>query len=221
MKYLLGTGRYKVDAHWEALWMHHNIKGANPKPSGLMKLEVGVDEWRVLDNNRISIGANLGHVGDLLNGTKPHQFCGWSAGAIALAMLAYNSELDFVYLEQDALAFGPWVEQMYADMGDGNMVFGGQMKSAPYMPSAQSLFLIRHSFIPHFVWRYLGMGPDGDVNNLPETKFARMLANEPHHFRALSFGVDRERPLPYDAKVFYGQKFTQKELDELKRRKLI
>ncbi len=219
MNYLLGSGRYNVSAEW------HNIWGKNwPSvlPSNISILQVGSKGFDALENtNLISVRGNLGHVGDLLNGTKPHAFCGWSAGLIQLAMTAYCAELDLIYKEQDCLAFGPWVEQMYADMGDGNMVFGGKMKTAPFMPSAQSLILIRHKFIPDFIWRYLGMGPDGHYNNLPEHKFGKMLAQEPNHFRTLSFGYDRERPINFDAPVWYAQKFTQKELDELKRRKMI
>lgn len=217
MKYLLGTGRYNVSEAWSKIWDYND---PDIEPSEIALIEVGSKSLRAGYNEFITEG-NLGHVGDLLNGAKPHAFCGWSAAFIQLAMAAYCAELDFIYKEQDCLAFGPWVETMYRDIGDGGMVFGGKMKTAPYMPCAQSLVLIKHEFIPHFVWRYLGMGRDGVENNLPEHKFAAMLNSEPHHFKTLSFGYDRERPIDFDAKVWYAQKFTQKELDELKRRKMI
>ena len=85
---------------------------------------------------------------------------GWSASVLALAMVAYNDEADFLYTEADCLAFGPWVAQMYTDLGDGDIVFGGPMKSEPWMPRAQSLFLVRHKAIPLFVAKYLTMGND-------------------------------------------------------------
>ena len=218
MKFLLGTGRYKVRLEWDRIFWDNAPSHEHMKAHAVIEVADGsADSY----DNMISLEGNLGHVGDLLNGTKPHAFCGWSAGLMQLAMTAYCGELDLIYKEQDCLAFGPWVEQMYKDMGDGNMVFGGKMKTAPYMPAAQSLILIRHKFIPDFIWRYLGMGPDGDINNLPEHKFGRMLEQEPHHFRTLSFGYDRERPINFDAPVWYAQKFTPAELAELKKRGMI
>lgn len=226
---LIGTGLYdqsKVSSFF-GTWVNNTDKYM---PSGEAHL---ITRIACLSNNdtmplaewgrvqMIQIPGNLGHVGDLLNGSKKYEFCGWSSAVLALAMIAYCDESDFIYKEQDCLAFGPWVEQLYADMGDGNMVFGGQMKSSPWMPTAQSLFLVRHSFIPHFIWRYLNQGTDNDVNNLPEHKFAKMLANEPHHFRKLSFGVDRERPIPWEDKVFYVQKLCNQELIGLRNRGLL
>lgn len=172
-------------------------------------------------NNWARLSGNLGHVGDLLHGKKHHQFCGWSASVLALAMIAYAGELDFVYLEEDALAFGPWVTQMYSELGDGQFAFGKKMQSPPWMACSQSLFIVRHAFIPTFVKCYLMLGTDGNAENLPETKFQAIEERFPNECRRLSFTVDRERPLPYDAPVWSAQKFTPDELEELKNRKLI
>lgn len=217
MKYLLGTGRHKVNSEWHAIWQDNR---PDIKPFGWACIEVGANYWFTQPNTTFLSG-NLGHVGDLLNGSKPYDFCGWSSGVLALAMIAYSNESDFLYKEQDCLAFGPWVEQMYADMGDGDMVFGRKMQGPPYMPCAQSLFLVRHSFIPHFVGQYLYMGSDKIETNLPEHKFQKLEDNNPGRIRRLSFGYDRERPINFDDKVWYAQKFTHQELEELKKRKLV
>lgn len=216
MKYLLGTGRHKVSPEWEEIW-RSNIP---PSIEQFACIRVGCTD-RTAASNYIDLVGNLGHVGDLLNGSKPYEFCGWSSTVLALAMIAYSGECDLLYKEQDCLAFGPWVEQMYADMGDGDMVFGRKMNGPPWMPSAQSLFLIRHGFIPQFVSRYLAMGKDGDYANLPETKFANLEGLFPGRIRRLSFGYDRERPINFDDPVWYAQKFSPAELEELKRRNLI
>lgn len=221
MNYLLGTGRYKVSPEFEKIW-DDNVPSV--KPNAVVRLSINDGPVRVEDNrvNEVNLRGNLGHVGDLLNRSKPYDFCGWSASILALSLLAYNGEYDFIYKEQDCLAFGPWVEQVYADMGDGDMVFGRAMTSPPYMACGQSLFLIRHSFIPHFVWQYIGQGPDGRVDNLPETKFARLEEiNSPGRIRRLSFGYDRERPINFNDRVWYGQKFTPQEMEELRKRCLI
>lgn len=222
MNYLIGTGAYKVGWDWGHIWYSR----VQPYIQGDSILCFSDRESRFIlhdhDAPWVRLDQNLGHVGDLLSGAKKNDFCGWSATVLGLAMTAYASGQDLIYVEQDCLAFGPWVEQMYSDMGSGDMVFGRAMKSSPWMPCAQSLFLIRHSFLPHFVAQYLYMGPDGSLDNLPETKFVKLEAqNSPGRIRRLSFGYDRERPINFDDKVWYAQKFSREELDELRRRKMI
>jgi hypothetical protein len=68
---------------------------------------------------------------------------------------------------------------------------------------------------------YLGMGQDGDPNNLPEHKFSRMRDENPSYIKSLSFGYDRERPIDFNAPVWYAQKFSKHEIEELMRRKMI
>lgn len=223
MNYLLGTGYYPHLGAHEARerWLCNVGEYAYPEPQAIMTLAVGMKFPYMVGEHTIVLKNNLGHVGDLLNGSKPHEFCGWSASVLALAMIAYAGELDFVYLEEDALAFGPWVERMYAELGDGQFAFGRKMQSAPWMACSQSLFIVRHAFIPRFVSTYLSLGKDGDPENLPETKFQRIEERFPAECRRLSFTVDRERPLPYDAEVWAAQKFTAEELEELRKRNLI
>jgi hypothetical protein len=170
---------------------------------------------------KIPTNYNLGHVGDLLNKSICHEFCGWSASVLAGALLAYNCGKDMLYKESDCLAFGPWIAQMYADMGEGSFIFGAKHQSPPWMPCSQSLFLIRHSYIPTFVQRYIAMGTDASVSNLPEHKFVRLEEMDWDKVKRLSFGYDRERPINYEDKVWYGQKFTSTEMEELKNRGLI
>ena len=223
MNYLLGTGYYPHEGAEDARarWNLNVGCYAKPAPATIVTLGVGMTPPYPMWYHFIHTPGNLGHVGDLLNNSKPHKYCGWSASVLALAMIAYAGELDFVYLEGDALAFGPWVQQMYAELGDGQFAFGKKMQSPPWMACSQSLFVVRHAFIPTFVSTYLGLGTDNDPENLPETKFARIEERFPAECRRLSFTVDRERPLPYDAPVWSAQKFTPDELAELKRRNLI
>lgn len=222
MKYLLGSGMYSQGTHFGKIWVENNYR-ADIQPRERFILQVGDAQHRgwLGDNHYYACWENLGHVGALLSGEKKHEFCGWSAAMLTMAMLAYTSECDFLYKEEDCLAFGPWVSQMYADLGTRGMVFGRKMNSPPYMECSQSLFLVRHHFIPEFVRRYLELGSDGDVGNLPETKFAKMEAANPQHYARLSFGYDRERPINFDDKVWFAQKFTEQELQELNKRGLI
>lgn len=163
-------------------------------------------------------GTNFGHVGDLISGERSGPLCGWSVCVLTLAMNAYAMGRDLIFVEQDCLCFGPWIERMYQDLGDGDMVFGPKMQTAPYMACAQALFLIRHSALLRFISAYLALPPDKDM--LPESKFAA-LSEHGLDVRYLSFGVDRERPIPWDAEVFYVQQWTAQELNEAKERGLI
>lgn len=168
--------------------------------------------------NHVLCNHNVGHVGDLIKENR-EGLCGWSASVCALAMIAYNCGRDFIYKEADCLWFGDVPSQMYRDCEGKQMVFGKKMASAPYMVCAQSTLLIRHSFILDFLRAYLFLPHDKDM--LPEDKFVKLESNHPDLYGRLSFGVDRERPLPWDAEVWYAQQWNQQELDEAKSRGLI
>lgn len=158
---------------------------------------------------------NLGHIGAIFrkeNNPNNHAYCGWSSHMLTLAMIAYSNCTDFIYKEQDCLAFGNWVHQMYCDARGRMMVYG----QCQLMGVAQSLFLVKHAFIPDFVRFYLNLSDDRNRHMLPEHKFLAI-----HHaFRRevgrLSFGFDRDRPMDFEAPAFYAQKLTRTELQEMK-----
>lgn len=168
----------------------------------------------------INLTGDLGHVTDLEHGRKKNDFAGWTAHMLSLAMLAYCDEADFIYKESDCLAFGPVLDQMYADMGVGDIVFGHAHPTAPGMPSSQSLFLVRHSFIPSFVRSYISYGPDKDVYG--ETKMCKLRDEYGGgKVRQLSFGQDRCRPIEWHRKHFYVQQISPEEITEMRQRNLL
>ena len=132
MSYLIGSGYVPSPSNEKFLEIWADNFTKHPVPDGCSRIVIA----GVGDGPRpvVSVGfkvewvglqGNLGHVGDLIHGRKDYEICGWTAAVCALAMLAYCDESDFIYKEQDCLCFGPWVEQLYADMGDGDMAFGG------------------------------------------------------------------------------------------------
>lgn len=165
----------------------------------------------------ITLNGNLGHVGQLLSGEKKHRLCGWSGAVLTCAMVAYCEEADFVWKEQDVLTFGDCIGQMYEEIGDAGMIFG----SCKLMPAAQSLFLVKHEFIPDFVRRYLSKNPENTEAWLPEKKFARMASESPDKVKRFSFPFDRDRPLDMTLPIWYSQKNTKAELLEMRERGLI
>lgn len=217
LNYIIGSGFHKLTfdenfVPFACLW-YQSIIRQDPE-SSIVVVTTGedfpIEDNRLLQSIRTS---NLGHVGDLIAGEKSHKLCGWSASVMALCLIAYNSGKDLVYIEEDCLCFGPWLEQAYADMGEADCVFGRKHESAPWQPCSNSLFIVRHRFLLEFVQRYLALPPDGEMT--PENKFAIMEADTPQHFARLGFGVDRERPLPWEATVWYAQRWTADELRTL------
>lgn len=227
MNYTLGSGFYR-DEEFAKIWIENLMRHVSPPPNRIVIISVGGAKFPANGNWlwEVRLPGNLGHVGELLKG-KDREFCGWSASILALAMIAYCNETDFLFLESDVLAFGPWVERAYQDMGDADMAFGGKMESEPFMACSQGLFLVRHRFIPTFVSGFIRMGSDsrlnsdGKTDNLPEDKFHRLREMFPHKIKSLSFGVDRMRPLPIDSPVWYAQHFTPEELDLLREKGLL
>lgn len=232
MRYLLGTSffdsgkggtefRRELLGHWTTRAMALDVKPQRVvvvcENDSLPVVQVDAAGFETL-----MLPGNCGHVGDHLNGTKKMEFTGWSASMLLLAMAAYTAECDLVYSESDNLPFGPIVAQTYYDLGTACLVFGRKMISAPFMPCSQAWFLVKHSFIPTFVRTYLGLGRDGDVRSLGEMKFIRMEERYGNSLvRRLSFGCDRERPIPWDDRVFFFQQPTPEEIAEAKTRGLL
>lgn len=219
MKYIIGTG-FVNKGEWSQLFaIDWIVRLRSQYPSSKVVVMGAGTHWPMEDDTVDCIqGENLGHVGDYMNGQRTGQLCGWSASVVALCLIAYNCQSDLVYLEQDCLAFGPWLELAYADMGDGEFIFGKAHTAAPWMEASQSLFVIRNSFLLEFVREYLSLPEDSKM--LPEAKFCEIERRHPAKTRRLSFGVDRQRPIPFDAPVFYGQQWTAEEIEQLKERGL-
>ncbi len=219
MAYIIGTGYMaKPGSDQEKfydIWYQNTMKHA--KPERVIVLANGGSRIGEAPGQWINLNGNLGHTHDLTNGRKPYHWCGWSWAFVTLACIAYFDECDFIFKEQDCLAFGPWVEQLYAEIGERGMLFG----HSKVMACAQSLCLIKRDFIPEFIKLYMSTGSEQDKANECELKFARLEKAHPYWFGRFCFGSDRDRPLPYDEPVFYGQQFSSEELIELKNRKLI
>ena len=158
----------------------------------------------------ISSYPNLGHVEDYVYGKRTGKWCGWTTGIIIGMMDAYANGVDFLYKEQDCLAFGNYIERMYNDLGDADIVYG----SCRLMGPAQSLFLVKRNAIPDII---ASLAQDDDSKVLPEYKFARLPVKQ----KRLSFGYDRDRPFDTNDSAFYVQQLSVKDLEILKNAKLV
>lgn len=225
MRYLLGSGFHSKpgDGRIEFLpvWRANVDKYAFPPPCGIKVICTGGQSVQIAMEEAIILSGDLGHFMDLINKKKDFAFNGWMATVLTLAMIAYCDTADFIYLEQDALAFGPWVQKLYSEDEKIGVLFGRKHLSEPWMPCSQSLFLVRHWYIPEFVRLILGEGPQNIDGNLGEHIFARLEERYPDKWKQFGWGVDRERPIPYDDEVFYCQQIKPEELATLKEKGLL
>lgn len=217
MNALIGTGFWAKDPEdfrvkkqfRDEIWLP-NLHGRDTCAVDNNESGFALDESA--SNRVIKVRGNLGHVGSHLGQYRPH-LLGYSMSWIIPAMIAYSEHRDFIYLEQDALAFGDWERVMYDDCDKKQlaMAFG---EGSRWACCEQSLFLIKWDFITEAIWSYISI-PEGDGLVLPESKFEIM---EHKNMRVGRFSLQggRERPLPMESKTFYGQKFSAEELDQLR-----
>ena len=242
MKYLLGSGFYSGSdraTRFVDYWRYALRVNTTVTPDRVVILSVGgcgagfssnemiwisnkFEVWPRIEE--IHLSGNLGHCEHLLHGTKPHEYTGWAGAVLALALLAYNNETDFIFVEQDCIVHGPYVERMYKEIGDGKMIFGHLTfpDGAMMQPCAQALFLIKHEFIPEFVRSYLSLGDERSEGRLTEHKFAQLEQMDPQSYRRFTFGYDRGRPKDgienCNDEVCYFQQLTDGEIEILKRK---
>lgn len=221
-RYSIGTGWFsKPFRNWEWLypyWMENTYRYA--APVNLFTIASGVGNgdsylpWQP-PRNYVELSGNLGHVNEFDKGIRKGAFCGWSATMLSLAMLAYANDSDFIYKEQDCLAFGPWVNGIYDACKDHLMAFG----TCDHYGPATSLFLVKKDLIPAFVSGYMATSTFSSPH--PEEKFRFLKNNYPESFTQFTFGYDRDRPKPLEemAKddVWYIQQVTKQELAWLKK----
>jgi len=220
-RYIIGTGyvnngepggRFKDEVMRH--WVVNNRRYANPR--AVFVLSMHGSSFSHPDVREINVVGNLGHLDDLLYRRKPHAFSGAAGAILTLAMVAYCDESDFIYKEQDSLCFGPWVEKLYDEMGDG---FGIKGPNDP-IPSGTSLMLIRHNAIPMVVSSYLRSRPEHDTSSLVEHHFEEMEINK-IHFNHFSFGYDKRRPYNMDDEAFFIQQPNQNDIEALSRKGLV
>jgi hypothetical protein len=163
----------------------------------------------------IRVSGNLGHI--CRDSSQRHQLEGWACDVMITALIAYNDESDFLFIEQDCLAFGPFASTLQKECGEEGMIFG----SNSWMPSAQSLFYVRHAFIPDFVHKYLGKKiADRKIGG--EDAFSQMQNEFGARVKRMSFGFDRDRPpggfssMTNEPAPWYVQQISLAEIKQLR-----
>lgn len=164
---------------------------------------------------------NLGHVDSV---PRDQQLTGWSASFLMGCMLAYHARADMIYLEQDCLAFGSWVDVLYGEIGNAGMITGHANTSGNSAGgdagglTAQSLVLVKNAYLLPFVQKYLAI-PETDAVICNEDKFD--LIGREGQITQTSMGYDRSRPVNFSDSAFYMQQISAAELAELRARGLV
>jgi tetratricopeptide (TPR) repeat protein len=138
------------------VWYENTQKYAKPARIFVINaaskaVEYGECEW-------VNLSENLFH--HVLNMPTGQQLGGFSASVMLGCLLAYHERADLLFKEQDCLAFGNYVQTIYAEMGDKGMVAGPLLASGPGAGLLSvSLMLVRHEYLLEFVARYLSLWP--------------------------------------------------------------
>ena len=217
MRYTIGTGYRASESHGAAFfetWMKNTRGHANPVD--LIVVNANSVPQPQLGGTWLNTFHNYGHVKTMEKGEK---YGGWWLGFMMGAMMAYHNACDFIYKEQDCLAFGPWVKQLYDDAKQTDApVLVGRFNHKYKIE--QSLVWVRRKFIPKLINLYLSI-PDTDVTLRPELKFLRIMKRHPKVVAFTRMGCGRNRPLPLEATCFYAQKLKPAELQALRTRGLL
>ncbi len=231
MKILIGTGcHYAPDGRAAAqemfdLWLANTRKYVASERISRIIVLGDSNCWVDTRSSATMLGlaGDVGHFFDTMRGIKKHHFNGWMASVLALAMIAYNDESNFIYKEADALAFGPWLDRMYEQIDQASVIFGSYQRpdGSHIMACAQSLFMVKHAYIPTFCRLILEGPPQNTDSQLGENVFARLEAEHRFDWKRFTFGYDRGRPFNMDDDVFYIQKVSSEELETLKSKGLI
>jgi hypothetical protein len=205
MSLIIGTGYWKADQKCEDFyvkhWLPNTLKYADPE-----KIIVTNSASPPIKSPEIVQWLNL--TANPAHGTKLKeniQFEGWSLGFIHGALYAHSCHCDYIFKEQDCLAFGPWVERMYAAC-EGKQMVTGELWNHPKRDYTieLSLMLIKYEFIiPFLAQLFADLGMGNKVR--PEKKFLTIRDNNPDSIGTIDFGYGGNRPFKCDD-CFYIQK---------------
>lgn len=204
MSLIIGSGYFKADQKCEDFFIQHWLPNTLMVKSDKIfitncaspQIKTGKNvEWLNLTRNPVH-GKNL---------KENVQFAGWDLGFIHGALYAYSCKCDYIYKEQDCLAFGNWLEKMYKQCRGKQMVTGELWNHPKRDYTIElSLILIKYDFIMPFLTQLFAI--PGTANKMrPEKKFLIIRDNNPELIGTIDFGYGGNRPFECN-ECFYIQK---------------
>ena len=219
MNYTIGTGYFdngSTSAEFFKTWIANTRKYAKPANGEIVVVNAASPSLEKFGGTWLNMRCNYGHVKTM---SPEEKYGGWWLGFMTGALVAFQHGTDFIYKEQDCLAFGSWVEHMYAESRQtGAGVIVGKFDHKYKIE--QSLVLVKRGSIMGLIQRYLAIS-GSDIHPRPELKFLQIMKRYPRALAFMQMGCGRNRPIPYDAPCFYAQKLTQGEMQQFKSRGLL
>jgi hypothetical protein len=122
-------------------------------------------------------------------------------------MYAYSCGCDYIYKEQDCLAFGPWIDSIYGKCSRENlkMLTGRLYHPKKKLHIELSLMFLKYDFIIPFLSQLLAQSTP-DIKLRPETKFMNIKDKNPDLVDYLDFDYGGNRPFNPDDECFFIQK---------------
>lgn len=224
-QYLIGTGFWTTEEDGEKNMEFLDVWWLNTREKLSNNLYVVVNcsdvDLRQINIDEISIH-NLGHIGrPPVIVPDDYELDGWAMSVLMSALAAYAAKADFIYKEQDCLAFGDWVGELYRELDAKNaQMLVGKINSHIGL-RGQSLFIVKHGYIPRFIKEFISVSIGHCSKKLlGEQKFDRMMQYLPW-MQEMDIGYDRMRPASWDEPIYYVQQLTDDELKQLKEKGLI
>lgn len=232
-KYIIGSGyvhnpddkdNIKFKKNFFSLWYNNTIEYSSPEEIIVLNSNAEDLSDNYSNIKFLNLSDNPGHILHHLGKSKKSTacnwenapyLCGWSFSIIYTSLYAYFKDFDFIYKEQDCLAFGNWVSKLYNELGNRKMVTG----TSKHMSVEQSLFLIKNDYILDFTYKYLSI-LKSDKNMLPENKFKYLIENN-NEIGFFNMPYGRDKPIDTNNLPFYLQHHNKKSNQKLKKSKLI
>jgi len=209
--YIIGTGYYedseKDMEFYQKYWLPNTLKYSSPQK--IVVVNSGSPNRKVSDlENWIDLTTNPGpHA----NAPRDQNLLGgWNLGFIQGALYAYSCRCDFIYKEQDCLAFGNWItESQEALETQKKLALVGKLKNWPDFPGSQGdfelcLVYLKFEHIINFLNELFSI-PLGDMSCFCEKKF-NMIGEKTNSIGEFGFGYGGNRPFVGTDPTFYIQK---------------
>lgn len=161
----------------------------------------------------VSFIINFGHQ----SGIKHGKLSGWTRAYLLGMLYAYLNDCDHIFVEQDVLCFGNWVEAIYenANKNGLDLSFGNKECAGKMYEQENSLAFIRREAIPKFIKLFLEIDvSDNEIHIERKVTQIRRIFGNKSGFHPFGYGFyfpPKDKPeLP-----FYVHRFPYERLKYL------
>lgn len=207
--YVIGTGYFESSQRdtdfYLKHWLPNTLKYSSPDKIVVVncaspnRKSSDIEEW-------IDLTINPGHTDMMRAIGDASQLGGWTIGFVLGALYAYSCKCDFVYKEQDCLAFGKWIEEARKEVSEkGKMMLVGKIPNYQQAEGTElCLVYLKYEFILPFIVELFSI-TRSDAHHFCEYKFLDIM-KKTGQIGVFDFGFGGARPFDANADVFFIQK---------------